>query len=449
MDIGKLHNVCFLGIGGIGMSALARYFHWIGKSVSGYDRVSTSLTRELEKEGMMITYQDNVKNFSTEPDLVVYTPAVPDDLKLLVHYRQLGVPVLKRAEVLGLITRNVRSVAVAGSHGKTTVVTMLAHIFQTAGFEFSAFMGGISSNYQTNFLGSKDPGWVIVEADEYDRSFLHLQPHMAVITSMDADHLDVYATREKMEDAFRLFAGLVNKGGMLLTHKSLDGLSGLHPRQVCYGLESDEEITFRNIRLEEGKYSLELYCAEGIFEAVFHAPGRHNLANALAASIIALKAGVKPEAVVKALATYKGVRRRFEIHVQNDKMVYVDDYAHHPNEIEACAQAAREFFPGRKITCIFQPHLYSRTRDFARAFAEALDKFDQIVITEIYPAREQPIPGVSSQLIAEQMQNENKQLLAREQVLSFVEKNSFEVLITMGAGDIDHFVAPIKQILEK
>jgi UDP-N-acetylmuramate--alanine ligase len=448
MKLNNIHSIYFLGIGGIGMSALARYFLWQGKSVAGYDRTETALTRKLEAEGAKIHYREDPTEIPVNVDLVVYTPAVPANNAEFAFLRKRQTPIYKRAEVLGFISASKPTIAVAGTHGKTTVTSIIAHIFKTAGLEFSAFMGGISSNYNTNFLGSENPDWIIAEADEYDRSFLYLKPHIAIITSVDSDHLDIYGTWENLHESFRLFTENVSANGIIIVHDSLEKLAQNHNGRMKYAVNKTSDIYITDIKLSVGRYQCKMNFRKENYDFDFSVPGRHNLENAMAAASACLLAGVPWNFIKEALSTYKGVKRRFEIHINRPDRVYVDDYAHHPNEIRACISAAREFFPGKRLTGIFQPHLYSRTKDFADGFAEALDQLDEVVLMPVYPARELPMEGVNSELIFHKLKNNSKWLVNNEDILNFIEDHNFDVLITMGAGNIDLFVEPIKERLE-
>ncbi|MFN2394924.1 MAG: UDP-N-acetylmuramate--L-alanine ligase [Bacteroidales bacterium] len=450
MRTNDIHSIYFLGIGGIGMSALARYFLWQGKSVSGYDRTETSLTHTLEAEGAKIHYREEPQNIPVDIDIAVYTPAIPATNKEFAFLRKRNIRLIKRAEMLGMISSEIPAIAIAGTHGKTTVTTILAHIFKTAGAEFSAFMGGISTNYDTNFIGSENPKWIIAEADEYDRSFLHLKPHIALITSMDSDHLDVYGSFQNLEESFKKFAGNVVNDGRLILHQSLQRKGfDVAAEKSFYGLQAEKGFTIEDIKLSDTVYECVISWPENKHTFCFHLPGRHNLENALAAVSAAITAGLPWELVKKALETYKGVKRRFEVHVNRADIVFIDDYAHHPSEIKACISAAREFFPGRKITGVFQPHLYSRTRDFADGFAETLEKLDEIILLPIYPARELPIEGVSSDMIFNKIKNNNKFLMEAGKLMEYLNDHKPDVLITMGAGNIDQYVLSIKERLEK
>lgn len=449
MDLANIHKIYFLGIGGIGMSALARYFLWQGKEVYGYDRTKTPLTLELEKEGADINYEDLTGLIPDKPDMVIYTPAIPQDSQQFEFLLKTGIPMYKRAHVLGKIAENTFTIAVAGTHGKTTITTMLAHIFKTAGMNFMALAGGISTNYNTNFLVSGIPQYVIVEADEYDRSFLHIHPDITVITSVDADHLDVYGSMQQVEDSFKLFVRNLKPGGVLITHSNIGLLKDLMPGQKTYSFTEEADYVLEEIAISDGKYSCRMKHGKDSFSLKFGGAGRHNLENALAAAAAALNAGVQWEDIQAALSNYRGVKRRFEIVLKTEKTVYIDDYAHHPREIKACIESVIEMFPGKTITAIFQPHLYSRTRDFAEGFAEALDRLDRLVLLDIYPARELPIEGITSQIILNRIKKAEKYYLRDSEVLEFIEQNDFEVLITMGAGNIDKFVKPIKELLKK
>ena len=430
------------------MSALARYFLWQGKSVAGYDRTETPLTRQLEVEGAKIHYREDPTEIPVDVDLVVYTPAVPANNAEFAFLRGRQTPIFKRAEVLGFISASRPTIAVAGTHGKTTVTSIIAHIFKTGDLEFSAFMGGISSNYNTNFLGSENPDWIIAEADEYDRSYLYLKPQIAIVTSVDPDHLDIYGTYENLHESFRLFAENVSADGNIIVHGSLEKLARNHTGRMDYAVNAEADFSLTNIKLSGGRYHCKMRFRDENFEFDFSVPGRHNLENATAATAACLLAGIPWDVIKEALSTYRGVKRRFEIHLNRPDRVYVDDYAHHPNEIRACISAAREFFPDKRLTGIFQPHLYSRTKDFADDFAEALDQLDEIVIMPVYPARELPMEGANSELIFHKLTSNNKWLVKDEDLLSFIEDHDFEVLITMGAGNIDQFVEPIKERLE-
>lgn len=430
------------------MSALARYFLWLGKSVAGYDRTETDITHSLEKEGAKIHYNENNSEIPAVLDLVVYTPAIPATNKEFEYLRYRNIPMFKRAEVLGMISEKIPTIAVAGTHGKTTVTSIIGHIFRHAKKNFSAFMGGISVNYNTNFMGSDKSDWIIAEADEFDRSFLHLNPQIGIITSIDADHLDVYGNLKAMEESFSKFAEKIYEAGHLILHESIRNRISVRANVKTYGISQQADFRLEKTKLKAGKYFAHLIYNNNRYCFEFGIPGRYNLENAVASSAASLIAGVSWDDIGKALATYKGVKRRFEVHINRPDLVYIDDYAHHPNEIIACVKAAREFFPAKKITGIFQPHLYSRTRDLADEFAEALSMLDQVILLNIYPARELPLEGVSSDLIFEKISKNEKILIEDEKLIEFIGKNRSDVIITMGAGNIERFVTPLKERLK-
>jgi UDP-N-acetylmuramate--alanine ligase len=447
MILTEAHRIYFLGIGGIGMSALARYFLWLGKDVSGYDRTVTPLTRELEAEGVKINYVDDIGNIPSQTDLVIYTPAIPANSKQLLYFQSAGLPMYKRAHVLGMISNDYKVIAIAGTHGKTTVTTILTHIFKTANARFMAFLGGISTNYSTNFVITEKPEWVIVEADEYDRSFLQLCPDIAIITSMDADHLDIYGSLGHLEESFTLFVRNLKSTGTLITHNSIDKLQGVNERQLYYGLNGQADFSAEELNVTDGIFTCNFDYQDYSFPIVFGWAGRHNIENALAASAAAICAGLNWPDIQSALSTFKGVKRRFEIHIKRLDMVYIDDYAHHPEEIRTCLESAIEMFPGKKITGIFQPHLFTRTRDFAEEFGKALDLLHRVVVMDIYPARELPIQGINAFSILDHINKAEKLHVNDQEILDFIARDDFDVLITMGAGDIDKLVTPIKEKL--
>lgn len=448
MNLEDIRIVYFVGIGGIGMSALARYFRSRGVAVYGYDRTETPLTRALVAEGAYVHYHDDPNEIPEGVDLVIYTPAVPADHKELTYFREHNYPIKKRAEVLGIISKGMRTAAIAGTHGKTTTSSITAHLLRSGGEDCTAFLGGIVQNYQSNFLIGHSP-WVVAEADEYDRSFLHLHPDIAIILSMDADHLDIYGDPDALlETGFLAFARQVKPGGQLwVQHRLLPYFEGF-ANVKGFGVDGGHRQA-QNIRVEDGYFVFD-YVGEGyeIKNLKFTQPGRHNVENATAAITVALSVGISEEAIRQGLASFGGVKRRFEIVYRDDKRVYIDDYAHHPTEINAVVQAARQLFPGRKLTGIFQPHLYSRTRDFAEGFAEALDGFDEILLLDIYPARELPIPGVDSAMVFSRMKNFNKKLITKNNLLVTLQENSVDILMTVGAGDIDTFTSPIAEVLK-
>ncbi len=451
-----IKQVYFLGIGGIGMSALARYFAGQGIAVSGYDRTKTELTIQLEEEGIAVHYEDDPAQLPSDLNvagsLIVYTPAVPANHQELNVLIDRGFGIHKRAEVLGIICNSQQTIAVAGTHGKTSVSTMTAHILKSSAVGCAAFLGGISKNYQTNLLLDETGSpWVVAEADEFDRSFLQLKPELAVITSMDADHLDIYGSHEKVIESFQLFAAQVKEGGALVLRKGLSvGADLPNIRIFNYSITEDADFCVENVMLKAGFYQFDLKTPDFIIKKlVLNYPGLLNVENAVAASALAILAGVSPEEIRKALATYSGVKRRFDVQLNNGIFVLIDDYAHHPAELRATIQSVRDIYKGRKLTGIFQPHLYSRTKDFATGFAKSLDLLDEIVLLDIYPARELPMEGVSSELIFKQIKNRKKIICSKEElsVISGLFKPG--IILMMGAGDIDTLVEPVKKQLLK
>lgn len=455
LKLNDIKQVYFLGIGGIGMSALARYFSSQGIAVSGYDRIETPLTVALESEGIAIHYSDNPSllpaNLHPDDSLIVYTPAVPATHSELNKLIDRGFRIHKRAAVLGIICKSHRTIAIAGTHGKTSVTTITAHILKTSALGCSAFLGGISKNYQSNLLtDSGESEWVVAEADEFDRSFLQLTPDLAVITSMDADHLDVYGSHEKVIESFKLFARQIKEGGALVIKKglSLEYIPSEVYRYFTYSIKENADFCAENITLKEGHYEFDLKTPDfRIEKLMLNYPGRLNVENAVAASAVALLAGVSPDDIRKALATYSGVKRRFDIHLKNERYLLIDDYAHHPEELRATISSVRELYPDKTITGVFQPHLYSRTRDFAADFARSLDLLDEVVLLEIYPARELPIEGVSSELIFNRLENKKKRLCRRSELTKLVSTFKPGIVIMMGAGDIEDLVEPVKEEL--
>jgi len=449
MKLQDIHTVYFIGIGGIGMSALARYFNGRGAAVHGYDRTETPLTRALVEEGMTIHYEEEPARIPEGVDLVIYTPAVPAGHRELRYFRERGYQVLKRSEVLGLISRQMKTAAVAGTHGKTTTSSMLAHLLRTGGIDCTAFLGGIARNFDSNFVEGRSE-WVVVEADEYDRSFLQLSPDIAVILSMEPDHLDIYGDEESiLETGFMAFAARVKEGGDLLVNAQVRDQFADRAGVRSYGLERGD-CRAERIRVEDGWFVFDYRAPDIEIEGLRLAmPGRHNVENATAALTTALRIGVSPGEVRRGLETFGGIRRRFEFIRRDAQTVFIDDYAHHPSELRAAIGAARELYPGRRVTGIFQPHLYSRTRDFAAGFAEALDQLDEVFLLDIYPAREAPIPGVTTSIILDAMRNPRRALVSRAELLDRIRRGNWDVLLTLGAGDIDRLVAPIADALEE
>lgn len=443
-------NIYFIGIGGIGMSAIARYYHYKGLKVSGYDKTPSELTAALESEGIEVHYEDNIGFIpkDVEHTLVVYTPAIPADMGELVYVQEHGYRVIKRSRTLGEIAQGQKCLAVAGTHGKTTTSTLLAHIFQNSGEGCSAFLGGISKNYDTNLLVSRNPV-IVAEADEFDRSFLQLFPEIAVITSMDADHLDIYSDISNMHDAFKAFASQVSgtviaKYGLPIEQKDTKA------QILRYAYDNaGADFYSSGIKVDEcGYFTFDLNWPGGtVKDCKVGIPGWINVENAVAASAIALTYGLDPEKVKKALSSFQGVKRRFDIHLNTPGCAYIDDYAHHPKEISAAISSMRDIFPGRRLTAIFQPHLYTRTRDFADEFAEALSGVDKLILLDIYPAREEPIPGVTSEIIFEKVTAPEKVIMKKEELMEYLQNEPVDTLITFGAGNIDRFIRPITEML--
>ena len=445
-------NIYFIGIGGIGMSAIARFCKAKGRSVSGYDRTESDLTDALVREGIAVHYDERPDLIppGVEDTLVVYTPAIPDDMAELVYAREHGYNVVKRSQMLGELTHGETCLAVAGTHGKTTTSTLVAHILTEGGSGCSAFLGGISRNYNTNMLISDTPT-VVVEADEYDRSFLRLHPAIAAITAMDADHLDIYGDLEHVQEAFRSFASQIS-GTLILKYGLPIGGKDVKCRIFTYHFDNPAaDFHSSNLRLEpDGHYVYDLVYPGGTLSGVrVGAIGRVNVENSIAAAAICLCHGLDAQKVRHAIGSFEGARRRLELHFNRGGMTYIDDYAHHPAELASAISSIRDIYPGRKITGIFQPHLYTRTRDFAPEFARSLSLLDKLILLDIYPAREEPIPGVDSGLIFKDVSSPEKVSLPKRELMTYLEKENIDVLVTLGAGDIDRFVGPITEMLEK
>jgi len=449
MELQNIKRVYLIGIGGIGMSGLARYFAHLGCIVCGYDKTATDLTDQLHNEGIRAIFDDREDfipmSFQT-PDsctLIIYTPAIPRDSVIYNFFRNRGFELYKRSQVLGMISKSKFTIAVGGTHGKTTTSCMIAHILKDSGKDCSAFLGGISSNYNTNVLfGNNDI--VVVEADEFDRSFLTLYPDIAVITSMDADHLDIYGNHDQLTNSFIQFASQIKQGGTLIFHEDLPLTSG-----TTYSAQGPADVKGCNVRIENGNFHFDFKNEDvAIKDIELGIAGLHNVENATAAIEVALKVGVEPELIKKALASFKGVRRRFEYIVKNNEHIYIDDYAHHPEELRAAITSVKKLYPNKKLTTIFQPHLYSRTRDFADGFAEVLDLTDELIMLDIYPARELPIEEVSADMILDRMKLLNKRKCGKQEAIDLVQIEKPELLLTVGAGDIDQLVQPLKNVLE-
>ena len=445
---GRVEAVYLIGIGGIGMSGLARYFHKRGCQVSGYDRIRTELTNELEKEGIAITYSDNIEEIpanlhvKTDSALIIYTPAIPKDSVILNFFIAKGFELKKRSQVLGLISKEMFTVAVAGTHGKTTTSTMVAHILKHSGFDCTAFLGGIASNYNTNVLFG-DNNVMVVEADEYDRSFLTLHPDIAIITSMDADHLDIYGNDESVKESFKLFASQLKNGGTLIHKKGLPLEKG-----ITYSASETADVCAQNVSIKKGTFYFDFVSTEVTIKNIeLGLPGLHNIENSVGAIQAALLLGIDPEKIKNALKDFTGVKRRFEYIVKNDQHIFIDDYAHHPEELRACITAVRSLYPDKKLTVLFQPHLFTRTRDFADGFAEVLSMADELLLLDIYPARELPIEGVTSEVILNKVTASSSRICGMQEAIEIIKTNKPDLLVTVGAGDIDTLVQPLKEIL--
>ena len=456
MELKDIKAVYFIGAGGIGMSALARYFIHKGLVVAGYDKTPSTLTQQLEKEGMVIHYRENVDEIphacrDNKSCLVVYTPAIPAEHQELQYFRNNGFEVQKRAQVLGMLTRSHKGLCVAGTHGKTTTSTMCAHIMHQSHVDCNAFLGGISKNYGTNYILSKTSDYVVIEADEFDRSFHWLRPWMSVITATDPDHLDIYGTKEAYLESFRHYTELIQPGGALIIHKNLEMKPNVQEGVKTYTYSRDEgDFHAENIKIENGNITFDFISpGENVTNVKLGQPVPINIENGVAAMALAQLNGCTAEELRYGMSTYHGVERRFDFKINDDRHVLLSDYAHHPKEILQSAKSLRELYQGRKLTAIFQPHLYTRTRDFYKDFADALSHFDEVILTEIYPAREAPIPGVTSQLIYDNLKpGVEKSMIQKADVLNMVKSRDFDVLIILGAGDLDNMVPQITRILE-
>jgi UDP-N-acetylmuramate--alanine ligase len=449
------------------MSALARYFNAMGKSVSGYDKTKTVLTDELVAEGIEVHFDDSIESIKPEvrsqksESLIVLTPAIPKDHSELKFFQKNDYLIKKRSEVLGVITEQSFTIAVAGTHGKTTTSSLIAHILRSSEVDCTAFLGGITQNYGTNLLlsdklknqkkKSKIKPIIVVEADEYDRSFLTLHPDIAVITSVDADHLDIYGDQKKMEESYKQFANQMKDGGVLIIKKGVDKILVLGKngkKLLTYSLHQYSDFYARKIAIKKGQYIFDVVTPEQTIRGMLlGVPGKHNVENAVAAVAVAQQMNVFSGNIKNALSTFKGVKRRFEYHIKSDKLVFIDDYAHHPEELRACISAVKEMYPSKKITGIFQPHLFTRTRDFADEFARSLELLDELILLDIYPAREKPIEGVTSEMLLEKVRTKNKKLVSKKELVKEIRGRELEVLVTLGAGDIDAMVDPIKNEL--
>ncbi len=460
MNLKGLKYVYLIGIGGIGMSGLARYFKSIGKAVSGYDKTPSSLTDEMEAEGINIHFEDDMnlvaenvkKHSSAEDTLVIYTPAVPEEHTELRYFAEHKYNIHKRAEVLGWVTEGHFTVAVAGTHGKTTTTTLVTHILRSSNVDCMAFLGGVSKNYDTNILLAKntESAKMVAEADEYDRSFLKLSPDIAVITSIDPDHLDIYGDNAHVKEGYELFANRLSKDGCLITKQKVNDEIKYSGKTYTYSLDQKADYYAKNISVKEGQYTYDVVTPQGEIKSVkLGIPGLHNIENSVAATAVAHLMKVGDDNIRKALGTFEGVKRRFDYQIISPKLVFIDDYAHHPAELKACISSVKALYPGKKVTGIFQPHLYSRTRDFADDFARSLELLDSVILLDIYPARELPIKGIDSAMLLGKINKDKKKLCTKEELVDVVSKDLPEVLITMGAGDIDRLVEPLRIALLK
>ena len=465
MNLNLYQNIYLIGVGGIGMSALARYFNFQGKHVFGYDKVRSDLCTQLESEGINIHYKEDpsdipekIKKIQHNEILIIYTSAISNENKIFLFFQNQGSTILKRAQVLGMISKKIFTIAIAGTHGKTTTSTMLAHIFEKSGKEITAFLGGISRNYNTNLLFSEKGNILIIEADEYDKSFLEIYPDVAIITSIDADHLDFYQNKNSLNIAFQQFTSQIKPKGLLLVEKSikLDFALADECRLLTYSANVSADYYSQNIRVENGDMLFDMIMLDEIsvlnskqcLKAVkLSMPGMHNVSNAVAASAVACYLGVAYNDIVNGLNSFIGVNRRFDKHIDTSDLVYIDDYAHHPSEIGATIDATKQLYPFRELIVVFQPHLFSRTRDFANDFALSLQAADDLVLLDIYPAREKPINGITSKTILDLCNNPKKELCSKNELLSILENKNIDVLLTLGAGDIANLVQPIKHML--
>lgn len=449
-NISSIKKAYFIGIGGIGMSALARFFSHQGAMVSGYDKTETQLTRTLVAEGISVHYDDDPSRCPLDADIIVYTPAIPADSMIMQYCREKQFELLKRSDALQIISKGTYNICIAGTHGKTTTSTMVAHILRDTGYGCNAFLGGISTNYQTNFWSDRNPV-AVIEADEYDRSFLKLYPDVISISSMDPDHLDIYGTAEEMESAFIQFTGNLKENGLLLTKKGLKREKDFHvSNRLSYALnDHTADIHVDHLKIEDGAYQYDVVGPDWQLKNIqLNMGGIHNVENSLVAIAIAKHLGIQDDKIIQAVANFKGVKRRFEYILKADKKIYIDDYAHHPEELRMLLSSVKELYPGKEITIIFQPHLYTRTRDLMNGFANSLDLADQVLLLPIYPARELPIEGVSSAIIAEKMHTQVRMVEMKDLEAEVANLNP-SLLITAGAGDIDKMIEPLKTIMNR
>ena len=449
MEMNQVHTIYFIGVGGIGMSALARYFVAQNKVVMGYDKTPSPLTNRLEKEGVIITFDTDlnpIKDLSPANTLVIYTPAVKVGNAQLDFFQTNGFELLKRSQLLGLISNQYKTLAVAGTHGKTTTSCLLAYVLNQSTLNINAFLGGISRDFDSNLVLNDNSEYFVTEADEYDRSFLQLSPDIAIITSLDADHLDIYGTPDEMVKNYQDFVRKIKPGGTLITKAAIAPILSIRDdiQVLTYGIDGDEDYMAMAVKVANGKYHFDVLKSEGSYSNLsLGLPGRHNVDNAVSVIAIAHLVGLSNQEIKDGLASFKGVQRRFDVHFASDKHVYIDDYAHHPSEINACVASVRELYPNRKLTVVFQPHLFSRTRDFMDEFADSLSQVDELILLDIYPAREEPIEGIDSAALLEKIALKSKETGHKEELLALLKNKEIDILLTIGAGDIDRLVEPI------
>ncbi|MEZ7901924.1 MAG: UDP-N-acetylmuramate--alanine ligase [Urechidicola sp.] len=452
MNLNQVHTVYFIGIGGIGMSALARYFNSKAISVFGYDLTSTALTQEMESNGMIISYlddvfviPDNIKQ-DKENTLVIYTPAIPESSEMFNYFKENGFALMKRAEVLGMITKSFKTIAVAGTHGKTTTSSMIAVVMEKSKLKCNAFLGGILTNYNSNIVLDSSSDWVVVEADEYDRSFLTLVPNIAVVTSTDADHLDIYGDSDSLNKSFQDFVNKVNLSGKVFLQEEVS-LKFKNKEKYSLNNENSNYYT-KNITVDNGNFMFDAVTPKGVIKSIkLGISGLHNIENAMATIAVCQEIGLEDKEIKKGLEEYKGVKRRFEYQIKQSDLIFIDDYAHHPTEIKALVSSVKELYPAKKITGIFQPHLFSRTKDFADDFAIELSQLDEVIVLDVYAARELPMNGVDAEFLLNKVTSSNKRKETKETVIGSLDRNKLEVLLTIGAGDINTLVAPIREKL--
>jgi UDP-N-acetylmuramate--alanine ligase len=450
MKVKNGHIIYFIGIGGIGMSALARWCNNLGATIFGYDLTPTILTKKLEDEGMTIHYESDIKNVPEKVDFAIYTPAIPKDNPELVYIKEKGIPLLKRSEFLGEISNDYKTIAVAGTHGKTSITAQIAHILKHSNFNVSAFVGGITNNYGTNLILSDKTDYLVVEADEFDRSMLKLSPDIAIITSTDRDHLDIYSDHDDIKNTFLEFANCIKENGTLIYNSKTGPFDEISRQKLNYSTIHDASAIASNIRIANGSYLVDIRLREMLLENVeINVPGIHNIENTLAAVTASYLVGVESEDIKKGIESFKGVERRMEYIINAEDIVFIDDYAHHPEEVRNTIETVRSLYPKSRIVGVFQPHLYTRTRDFAEEFAQELSKVDELWLLDIYPAREKPIEGVTSEIIAKRINNIPVKVIDKKDLLNLIAHGSQEVLLTMGAGDIGALIEDIKEALLK